>query len=109
MPWPTPKRRQRVLGPSDARAPVRRSRHGLSADEIDALVAAQGGGCAICGRTDRVLQIDHDHRHCPGPIGCRRCVRGALCPGCNTGLAMLGESLDRVRRLATYLEQRGSA
>ena len=102
--WPstTPRRpRQRVLGTWDSRAPKRRRAHGLTADERDALSALQGGACAVCGTTAFPLEIDHDHRHCPGPVGCRSCVRGMLCGRCNTALGKLGDA--NITRLLAYL------
>lgn len=84
-------RRQRILGPNDSRAPARRRVHGLTPDEVGALIAMQGGLCAICGRAGQPLQVDHDHRHCGGSLGCRACVRGMLCPRCNTALGKLGD------------------
>jgi Recombination endonuclease VII len=101
-----PRPRQRVLGAWDSRAPVRRGRHGLTADEVDALIARQGGACAGCERTDRRLQLDHDHRHCPGSEGCRRCIRGMLCGPCNTALGLLGDDLAILQRLILYLGPR---
>jgi len=83
--------RQRVLGPADSRAPIRRRAHGLTPAEQDALRAAQDGRCAICRRPEPRLVIDHDHRHCPGRIGCRQCVRGYLCNTCNSALGWLGD------------------
>lgn len=107
MAWTTSRRpRQRVLGPWDSRAPVRRGRHGLTAGEVDELIARQGGACAVCGRTDRPLQLDHDHGHCPGPRGCRLCIRGALCGVCNTVLGLLRDDLEVLRQLVRYLEPR---
>jgi hypothetical protein len=94
-------RRQRVLGAWDSRAPARRRVHGLTADERDALIAFQGGACAICQRPGLRLQVDHDHRHCPGPTGCRACVRGALCGRCNTALGRFGDAM--IPRLVAYL------
>jgi hypothetical protein len=96
-------RRQRVLGAWDSRAPARRTAHGLTADERDALAALQGGLCAICGRAGQQLEIDHDHRHCPGREGCRACVRGALCGRCNTALGRFGD--HNVPRLIAYLSR----
>jgi hypothetical protein len=96
-------RRQRILGPTDSRAPVRRRVHGLTADERAALVAFQGGLCAICGRAGLRLQVDHDHRHCPGHTGCRQCVRGAFCGRCNTALGRFGDHL--IPRLIAYLSR----
>jgi hypothetical protein len=97
-----PRPRQRILGPDDSRAPRRRTAHGLTSDERDALVRLQGGKCAICRRPDPRLQVDHDHRHCPGPTGCRQCVRGMLCRSCNSGLGLIEAHLDR---LVKYLDR----
>jgi hypothetical protein len=98
----TPRRaRQRVLGPDDSRAPARRTAHGLTPGEVDALIALQGGRCAVCRRSGQKLQIDHDHRHCPGRLGCRSCVRGMLCNRCNTALGQIGDI--NVPALVTYL------
>jgi hypothetical protein len=94
-------RRQRILGPDDSRAPVRRRTHGLTPAEIDALIDFQDGRCGVCGRASQRLEIDHDHRHCPGPTGCRACVRGLLCPACNGALGKLGDR--NVPRLLRYL------
>ena len=95
------RRRQRILGPNDSRAPRRNKVHGLTADERDALVALQRGLCAICARAGQPLQVDHDHRHCPGTEGCRQCVRGMLCPRCNTALGKLGD--QHIPQLLLYL------
>lgn len=86
-----PRPRQRILGPSDSRAPIRRRAHGLTPAEVDALFAAQRGLCAVCGRAGQRLQVDHDHRHCAGSTGCRHCVRGGLCNRCNSALGLLGD------------------
>src|SRR6516162_4265773 len=60
----------------------------ITADEYEAILAAQGGGCALCGRKQgsnkRRLHVDHDHRCCPTVnISCGKCIRGLLCQGCN--------------------------
>lgn len=70
-----------------------RWRYNLTAEAYDALLAAQGGVCAICGqcetatRLGRVLplSVDHDHACCPSSRSCGRCVRGLLCRSCNHG------------------------
>lgn len=97
-------RRQRVLGPDDSRAPARRSAHGVSADERDYIADLQGGACAICQRTGLRLELDHDHRHCPGREGCRQCIRGLLCGRCNAGIGLIGDA--RVPELLRYLAAR---
>lgn len=55
-----------------------------------ATLAAQGGGCAICGTRApgaRAFSVDHDHRCCPKTPTCGRCTRGLLCHACNTAIA----------------------
>jgi 5-methylcytosine-specific restriction endonuclease McrA len=95
--------RQRVLGPWDSRAPLRHKAHGLTADEVDALAALQGHACAICGKVDEHLQIDHDHRIAPGRIGTRASVRGLLCPKCNSALGWIGDR--NIPALIRYLQR----
>lgn len=50
---------------------------GVTDDAYARLLAAQGGGCAICGATPKTrrLHVDHDHR--------TGAVRGLLCHRCN--------------------------
>lgn len=100
LPGRAPRPRQRALGPSDPRTPVQRKRHGLTASERAAMLTLQGGRCAICLRIGE-LEVDHDHRCCPGSTGCRRCVRGLICARCNSGLGLIGDKF--VGRLITYL------
>lgn len=85
--------------------------YGITATQFDAMLAAQGGVCAICGQsadavTTRItrLVVDHDHKCCPGKRSCGKCVRGLLCNWCNR---LLGMALDDPKRLlagARYLE-----
>ena len=78
--------------PESARTSSRKSglRHnfGLTIEEYDARLLAQGGVCAICGKppTTRRLAVDHDHRCCPGDRSCGKCIRGLLHDICNRGL-----------------------
>jgi hypothetical protein len=75
--------------------------YGLSIEQYDALLASQGGGCAICGergdggRWRRRLHVDHDHR--TGK------VRGLLCHGCNVGVGHFDDSPELMQRAAAYL------
>ena len=99
-------RRQRVLGSDDSRRPDQRRRHGFTGAEREALKARQGYRCLICRVRESAadpatkLTLDHDHRHCAGPFGCRRCYRGYLCRVCNTRL----QFVDRHRaRLLIYI------
>lgn len=84
-------------------------RYRLTRAELDALVLAQRGECAICGRTnagrtgvvERLcgLHIDHDHR--------AGRVRGLLCHHCNLILGHADDSVERLERATQYL--RGKA
>lgn len=63
-----------------------RHRYGMTGDEYDRMLAAQGGGCAICGGSqERALPVDHDHE--------TGRVRGILCSSCNR---MLGDAKDNI-------------
>jgi Recombination endonuclease VII len=71
-------------------------RYGLSAEDVDAMVEAQGGLCAVCG----VRPPEHvDHDHVTGA------VRGVLCSGCNQGLGNFRDSATALRRAADYVER----
>lgn len=92
------------------RTNIRSSMFRLTPGQYEAMLEAQGGGCAICGSpppTDgRALAVDHDHSCCPGRRSCGRCVRGLLCMHCNQGIGRLGDDPDRLRLAADYLERR---
>lgn len=52
--------------------------YGISHDEYDALLEAQGGRCAICRNKPKKRRLAVDHNHKTG------LVRGLLCsPACN--------------------------
>jgi hypothetical protein len=53
---------------------------GVSDADYEALLAAQGGGCAICGNPPKTRRLDVDHDHKTGK------VRGLLCHRCNRAL-----------------------
>jgi hypothetical protein len=89
------------------RANSLKRRFGLTTEEYDALLAAQGGGCAICGRTPeengRRLPVDHDHACCPDRSRtCGRCIRGLLCTPCNNRLGVI-ENVEWVAAATVYL------
>lgn len=77
-------------------------KYGLSLEDFDALLAAQGGRCAICPRVLTVRQacVDHDHT--------TQAVRGILCQTCNTVLGQMDDSPNLLRRAALYLEQKAA-
>lgn len=94
--------------PGDRLFVADRSRHGLTPAELSALLAGQGGTCAICHSPNPGAPswpVDHDHAHHPGTYGCRLCVRGMLCQPCNFLLANARDSPATLRAAAEYLER----
>jgi hypothetical protein len=83
-------------------------RYNLEVHEYEALLAAQGGVCAICGSKDpgsrvELFSVDHDHRCCPGQRSCGQCIRGLLCVHCNMGLGKFGDNRERLAAATDYL------
>lgn len=77
--------------------------YGLTDGQYEEILAAQGGGCAICGSTkccdkdDRRMAVDHCHE--------TGVVRGLLCRKCNLGLGFFGDSVETLLAAALYLER----
>jgi hypothetical protein len=76
------------------------STYGLSTAEYDAMLAAQGGGCAICHRPEPMgrgrFHVDHCHE--------TGRVRALLCDPCNRGIGLLRDNPEVLRAAAAYLE-----
>jgi hypothetical protein len=89
-----------------------RRRHGLTEDDVAALLARQGGVCAVHRGSDpgpAGWVVDHDHRLAaehghPESVGCPRCVCGVLCDPCNRMLGDARDDPERLRNAALYLE-----
>lgn len=75
--------------------------YGITEEEYDGLLQAQGGGCAICNKTPsqegKSLAVDHNHK--TGEI------RGVLCTYCNHRVVGRHTDADLLRRVADYLER----
>jgi hypothetical protein len=69
-------------------------RYGISADDADAMLAAQGGVCAIC-RAAPAQHIDHDHE--------TGAVRALLCFNCNGGLGQFKDNPTLLHAAAYYV------
>lgn len=79
--------------------------HGSSYEQIMEVNGAVGPlTCAVCGRTDGKICIDHDHSCCPGTYSCGACIRGILCSFCNL-LEGLMQTPDRADKLAAYMRR----
>ena len=72
------------------------TKYKLTAKDKAAMLHAQGGLCAICGSSGRLV-VDHDHDS--------GSVRGLLCSGCNAGLGLLGDSAEGLQSALTYLKE----
>ena len=86
-------------------------RYGITVDDYERLLDAQGDQCAICGGTNasgRLLAVDHNRRCCDHHESCGRCVRGLLCSNCNTALGLMSDDLMTVARIESYLTQGGT-
>ncbi len=76
--------------------------YGITNEERDALLAAQGFCCAICGRdrpNGRHGKWNVDHCHDTGK------VRGLLCHSCNVAIGLLQDSPKALRSAAEYIEK----
>jgi hypothetical protein len=73
-----------------------RRRYGLTQEDFEALLAWQGGVCAICGAPDPE-HVDHDHEFGN--------VRGILCFNCNGGLGQFKDNEQSLARAIEYLKE----
>ncbi len=79
-----------------------KQKYGLTKEGYAALLEQQDSRCAICDTAFAELsarQVNVDHCHKTGAI------RGLLCTGCNTGLGLLGDSAEGLRKALDYLEK----
>jgi hypothetical protein len=83
--------------------------YGITKELYDLLYRLQGGKCYVCqistGKARR-LAVDHDHRCCPGPKSCGKCVRGLACGHCNHDiLPWVGDQASSWDRVSNVLEE----
>jgi hypothetical protein len=96
--------RVKVAGTEQRQEVVRRGhfrrRYGITIEQYDQLLEAQGGGCALCGVKEnpdgRRLCVDHDHE--------TGAIRGLLCRLCNTALHKFETRSASAERLVEYLK-----
>lgn len=77
-----------------------RKRYGITLADYDAMLAAQGGGCAICGSKKSgpkgfCFAVDHCHK--------TGAVRGLLCNKCNSNLGWIAWYEQHRARIDEYL------
>jgi hypothetical protein len=86
-------------GKTRQRAGYLKRKYGITIEQYDELLAAQGGRCAICRREPRPdisLHLDHDHES--GQL------RGVLCFRCNNALGDFDDEVSLLRAAVGYLE-----
>lgn len=115
-------RRQGVLGKTaiEAKKEMKRSNlqrcHNITLDEYEQILYVnQQGMCPLCLEKaptieemldGRFWHVDHDHSCCPGGYNaptCGECVRGILCPACNSILCEKMEEPGWLVRASSYL------
>lgn len=100
-----------------------KSQFNLTPEQYWTMFDEQDGKCAACGEPERTIYrnpttgesrvrvrlcVDHDHSCCSGKRSCGKCVRQLLCHPCNVAAGLLGDSSERVERLAKYLRNHGN-
>jgi hypothetical protein len=90
-------------------------RYKLKKEDYDAILLGQDSKCAICktdtaGKNPQGWNVDHDHKCCVGEKTCGNCIRGLLCPGCNTRLGILESASGRkwLENVRNYLIEHNS-
>ncbi len=93
-----------TVKPEYRRAVQLRLKYKITLADYEAMLAAQGGVCAICGNAPDWNRPGHvplvvDHCHTVGR------VRGLLCHGCNQALGLMRDDPGRLRKAANYVER----
>lgn len=73
-------------------------RYSLSLNEFQDLWTRQSACCAICGTSLLGIKYRIDHNHSTTE------VRGLLCVACNTGIGLLKDSTEILKRAIGYIE-----
>jgi hypothetical protein len=79
----------------------------LTKEQYCEMVKAQEHKCATCHRYTEKLEVDHDHRCCPGKKSCGKCTRKLLCSGCNSALGWVRDDILVLENLISYLKSYG--
>jgi hypothetical protein len=83
---------------SNRRSHLKR-KYGITLEEYEERLTAQGGVCAICRRPPRPdISLHVDHNHVTGEL------RGLLCFSCNITVGHVREDADHLASIARYLD-----
>jgi hypothetical protein len=72
-------------------------KYGLTEEQLDHVDSVDK--CEVCGSTTK-LCVDHNHKTDE--------YRGVLCGNCNRAAGLMGDDVERLMALASYLKERGS-
>jgi len=70
-------------------------KYNITPEDYNTLYNKQQGKCAICGNSEELLHVDHDH--ITGK------VRGLLCLKCNRGIGFLNDDIKILQQAINYL------
>jgi hypothetical protein len=96
----------------NARAARIWKRYGITLEQYDAILAAQGGKCGGCkGKRSYNLHVDHDHLRQAELLAqgvgesnaARLSIRGLLCARCNKVLRDTRDSVPTLKGLVAFL------
>lgn len=73
--------------------------YGITVEDYDRMLQAQGGVCAACGSPPGERNFDVDHNHVTGA------VRGLLCHNCNVSIGYAKDDPSVLEKLAAYLRK----
>lgn len=81
--------------------------YGITREDYEVMLLAQGGRCAICGEQEtaranngqQIMELAVDHDHVTGQ------VRALLCSNCNKGIGNLRDDPDILQAAADYLRK----
>ncbi len=76
-----------------------KEKYGISVEDYTAMITAQGGGCAICGKIVFESKLCVDHNHETGK------VRALLCKQCNLILGLAKDQPEILISATTYLKK----
>lgn len=71
-----------------------RTRYGITIEQFEEMLAAQGNVCAVCKEPDKVFCVDHNHKTLK--------IRGIVCLNCN--LRVIGGARDKDHLLVNAAE-----
>jgi hypothetical protein len=97
------KQRKKSYSPERRASKNLERKFNITLEDYDALLAQQGGKCAICKSEEpKGKRFSVDHNHATGE------VRGLLCNPCNMGIGLLQDSPDVLESAKEYLLERGN-